>query len=115
IQAEPNRERCHAIVSAFPAEEGRTLIEGWVESLSTNTPSNADLYESARQALADEDYELALQISFDAAPDLWTYSTLLRCAVEIGDAGIILRVLAAVDKAPEAVRLNWTKRDLVRL
>jgi hypothetical protein len=35
--------------------------------------------------------------------------------VEINDTEVALRVLAAVDKAPEAERLKWTKRDLARL
>ncbi len=116
VQAEPNRERCQAIVSAYPEDGGRALVERWIRRLSaSDVPPRTDLFESARQALADEDYGLALQLSFDAFPDSWTYGALLRCAVEMDDAEVALRVLAAVDEAPEAERLKWTKRDLARL
>lgn len=115
VQAEPSRERCQAIVSAYPEDGGRALVERWSERLVSNVPTRTNLFESARQALADEDYELALQLSFDAFPDSWTYGAMLRCAVEIGEVRVALRVLAAVEKAPEAERLQWTKRDLARL
>lgn len=114
-QAEPNRERCQAIVSAYPEDDGRALVARWAERLASSPPPQADLFESARQALADEDYELALQFSFDACPESWTYGAMLRCAVELGDADIALKVLAAVDAAPEVERQKWTKRDLARL
>lgn len=116
VQPEPNRERCKAIVDAYPEDSGRALVERWSGRLSAmDSPTRSDLFGSARQALADEDYGLALRLSFEAFPDSWTYGALLRCAVEIDDAEIALRVLAAVDEAPEAERLKWTKRDLTRL
>lgn len=115
VQAEPNKGRCQAIVSAYPEDDGRVLVERWAGRLASNALPRTDLFESARQALADEDYGLALQLSFDAFPDLWTYGAMLRCAVEMEDAEVALRVLAAVDEAPEAERLKWTKRDLARL
>lgn len=115
VQAEPNRGRCQAIVSAYPEDDGRVLVERWAGRLASNALPRTDLFESARQALADEDYGLALQLSFDAFPDSWTYGAMLRCAVEMEDAEVALRVLAAVDEAPEAERLKWTKRDLSRL
>lgn len=116
VQAEPNRERCQAILSVYPGEErGRALVERWIKRLASITSSQADLFESARQALADEDYELALQLAFNACPAPWTYGAMLRCAVEIGDVEIALNVLAAVDKASVAEPLNLTKRDLDRI
>lgn len=115
VQAEPNQERCQAIVSAYPESDGRTLVERWAGRLASNAPSRTDLFESARQSLADEDYELALQLSFDAFPDFWTYGAMLRCAVELENAEVTVRVLAALDEAPETERLKWTKRDLARL
>lgn len=114
-QAEPNWERCQAAISAYPESEGRVLVERWAKRLVSNAPPRNKLVESARQALADEDYGLALQLCFEAFPDSWTYAAMLRCAVEMGDAEIALRVLAVVEEAPEAERLNWTKRDLARL
>lgn len=116
VQPEPNMERCKAIVEAYPEDSGRALVERWSGRLSAmDLPTRSDLFGSARQALADEDYGLALRFSFEAFPDSWTYGALLRCAVEIDDTEIALRVLAAVDEAPEAERLKWTKRDLARL
>lgn len=116
VQPEPNRERCQAIVSVYPEDDGRGLVERWARRLSAqDVPPKTDLFESARQALGDEDYELAFKLSFDAFPDSWTYSALLRCALEMDDAEITLRVLAAIDEAPEAERLKWTQRDLARL
>jgi hypothetical protein len=114
-QAEPNRERCQVIVSAYPEDDGRAQVERWAERLASNAAPRADLFESARQALADEEYGLALQLSFDAFPDSWTYGSMLRCAVELDDTEVALRVLVTVDEAPEAERLKWTKRDLARL
>ena len=115
VQAEPNRERCQAIVSVYPEDGGRALVERWAGRFASDVPTRTDRFESARQALADEDYGLALQLSFDAFPDSWTYGALLRCAVEMEEVEVALRVLAAVDLAPEAERLKWTKRDLARL
>jgi hypothetical protein len=116
VQAEPNRERCQAIVTVYPHDSGRALIVRWAERLLVSEgPPRTNSFESARQALADEDYGLALQLSFDAFPDSWTYTALLRCAVELDDAEIALRVLPMVDEAPDAERLKWTKRDLARL
>lgn len=114
-QAEPNRERCQAILSVYPEDEGRVLVERWAERFASNASPRTDFFEFARQALADEDYGVALQLAFDAFPDPWTYGAMLRCAVELQDAEVALRVLAAVDEAPEAERLKWTKRDLARL
>lgn len=115
VQAEPNRERCQAIISAYPDDDGHMLVERWAERLVSVPLSRTDLFEVARQALADEDYEMALRLSFDAFPDSWTYSAMLRCAMEIGEEEISRRVLAAVDEAPEAEREKWSKRDLDRL
>lgn len=114
-QAEPNRERCEAILAAFPKESGGDLVERWAKRLAPKPSSRLDLFESARQALADEDYDLALQLSFDAFPDSWTYGAMLRCAVEIGESDVALRVLEVLDKAPEAEHKNLTKRDQTRL
>lgn len=115
VQAEPNRDRIQALVAVYPEDDCRPMVQRWAGRLSAlNSPSKIDLYESTRQALADEDYELALQFSFESLPAEWTYSTMLRCAVEMGDEEVVSRVLATVIEAPEAVRLNWTKRDLAR-
>ncbi|QHS35580.1 hypothetical protein GWQ43_05590 [Alcaligenes faecalis] len=114
VQSQPNHERCRAILSVYPEGKGRRLVERWMELLAVdNSPS--DLVELARQAVMDEDYELALQAGFDALPASWTYSTLIRCAAEIGDIEIARRVLEVVDHATDDVRGGWAKRDKDRI
>ncbi len=116
VQTEPNWERCQAIVSVFPEESGRSLLKQWLSRLSPYIADRKEnLIESTRQALADEDYDLALQLSFKALPAPWTYPAMLRCAVEINDESVTRNVLETVDKVSEVERINWTKRDLARL
>lgn len=115
VQDEPNVARCGAIVAAYPAQAGPELIEYWSTRLVSASSLRSDVFELARQALADDDYELALQLSFESFPSAWTYSAMLRCAVELEDIETTRRVLEAVGNAPEAARATWTKRDLSRL
>lgn len=115
VQDEPNMARCGAIAAAYPAQAGPELIEYWSSRLVSAPSLRSDVFELARQALADDDYELALQLSFESFPSAWTYSAMLRCAVELEDIETTRRVLEAVGNAPEAVRVTWTKRDMSRL
>ncbi|MEB2621372.1 protein DpdD [Pseudomonas sp. YuFO8] len=115
VQDEPNMARCGAIAAAYPAQAGPELIEYWSSRLVSAPSLRSDVFELARQALADDDYELALQLSFESFPSAWTYSAMLRCAVELEDIETTRRVLEAVGNAPEAARATWTKRDLSRL
>lgn len=115
VQDQPNVARCKAIADVYPTCAGRELIESWSNRLVFAAPSRTDAFELARQALADEDYELALRLSFDSFPDAWTYIAMLRCAVELEDPEITRRVLEAVSTASETVRVTWKKRDLTRL
>ncbi|MBU9187915.1 protein DpdD [Burkholderia gladioli] len=114
-QDSPNVARCDAIAAAYPAQTERELIDRWISHLVSAPRPLSDAVELARQALADEDYELALHLSFEAIPEAWTYSAMLRCAMELEDAQVTSRVLEAVNAAPEAVQENWSKRDLTRL
>lgn len=114
-QDEPNVGRCEAIAAAYPVSAGRELIARWSNRLASVKSSGTDACVLAGQALVDDDYELASQLSFDALPAAWTYSVLLRCAVELDDAEITRRVLTAINTASEDVRATWTKRDLARL
>lgn len=114
-QEEPNVARCEAIAAAYPANEGRELVEYWADRLAGPPPPRADSFELTRQALADEDYELALSLSFDGLPQSWVYPTMLRCAVELDDAEVTEHVLAAVSKVPEEDRATWSKRDIKRM
>lgn len=116
VQVEPNRDRCQAIVSVYPEGSGLSLVKRWADRLSTPTVRHKiDLFESTRQALADEDYDLALQFALEAFPDSWTFGTLLRCAVEMDDSEVAFTVIAKVSAAPDSERLKWTKRDLARI
>lgn len=114
-QDEPNIGRCETIATAYPNSVGRELITRWSSRLASVQPSGTDTCGFAGQALVDDDYELALRLSFEAFPATWTYSIMLRCAVELDDAEITRRVLVAINTAPEDVRTTWTKRDLTRL
>ncbi|CAE6858552.1 protein DpdD [Paraburkholderia domus] len=114
-QDTPNVARCEAIAAAYPEHTERSLVDRWINGL-TSVPSAAlDKAEMARQALGDEDYELALQLSFEACPEAWTYSAMLRCAVELEDKRVILRILEEVKSASADIRNGWSKRDLARL
>ncbi|WP_445368138.1 protein DpdD [Methylomonas sp. BW4-1] len=113
VQAEPNRDRCQSIVSAYPEDDGRGLIERWAGRLATTVLPQTDLFESARQAMADEDFGLALQFAFDALPAPWTYRVMLQCATEMDDEEVALRVLSAVENVSDTERLKWTKMDFV--
>jgi len=116
VQTKPSLERCQAILSTYPeGSAGRNMVERWVKRLPPDTPDQADLYEIARQALADEDYELALEISLKAFPDAWTHVVMIRSADEIGGAEVAHTVLAALDEATEVTFLGWKERDLARL
>jgi hypothetical protein len=115
-QKEPNRERCNAIISSYPEDNGRALLKRWVERFaSPKVEQKSDFYESTRQALADEDYELALELSLKSQPDSWSYPAMLRCAVEIDNEDVTRSVLEALGQVPETDRLKWTKRDIARL
>lgn len=114
VQKEPNVARCEAISKAYPAQAGRELIERWSGRLASIAPSNEDSLDLARQALFDDDYQLALNLSFDALPATWAYSVLLRCAVELEDTEITRRVLDATNAASDTVRTAWTEKDLSR-
>lgn len=53
VQTEPNRDRCEAILSVYPEDRGRALLERWIGRLSTSGVSlRSNVFESARQALA---------------------------------------------------------------
>jgi len=114
-QDEPNIARCEAISTAYPGNSGCDLIGCWSARLASSHPQRANLFELARQAWGDDDYELALRLSFEAFPEAWTYDVMLRCAVELEDTQITLRVLDAVSNASEVERGLWSKRTLTRL
>ena len=114
IQTEPNSERCQGIAATYPNVDDRALIERWVARLKPSVITK-DRFAAARQALVDEDYDVVIQIAFDALPESWAYSALLRCAVELGEEVLAQRVLSAVDQASDEAHQRLTKRDLDRI
>jgi hypothetical protein len=117
-QVQPDIPRCDDIVANYPVDgPGRDLVLSWRASVVVDVPRpvNVDLRYSANKALGDENYEAALEMCFEALPEPFAYSGLLRCAVELADDETTCRVLDAIAKASETVRHAWGKRDLVRL
>jgi len=117
-QVQPDIVRCDDIVANYPLEgPGRELVLRWRATVVADTPlpEGIDLRDSAHKALGDENYEAALELCFAALPEAFAYSGLLRCAVELADDETTGRVLEAIAAVPEAVRNDWSKRDLARL
>lgn len=115
-QAQPDITRCDDIVANYPLEgPEREMVLRWRASVVADTQKSVDLRDSANKAIGDENYEAALELCFAALPELFAYSGLLRCAIELADPETTGRVLEAIAAAPEAVCNEWGKRDLVRL
>jgi hypothetical protein len=117
-QDRPDITRCDDIVANYPVDgPERDMVLRWRATVVADLPmpQSVDLRGSANKALGDENYEAALKLCFDALPEAFAYSGLMRCAVEMDDSEISGRVLEAIAAAPEAVRNAWGKRDLARL
>lgn len=122
VQSEPSTKKCDSIFSAYAeTAEGRGLAERWhgvlqgkYEEVRPVQGSQTSL-EMVRQAIADEDYITACELSFELLPDYWAYSTLLRCAAEIGSIGITKKTLEAVSAASSDVKSQFKPKDLARL
>lgn len=122
IQSEPSTKRCGSILSAYAeTADGRGLAERWYgllqrkheEARSATEPQT--FLDMARRAIADEDYTTACELSFELLPDYWAYSTLLRCAAELGSIDIIKKILAVVSAAESDVKSQFKQKDLARL
>lgn len=113
----PGLTRCEALLHAYPKDiESRLLAEKILEAVHRVIPSApADYLSQAKQAIADEDYGLALDLCYKALPERWAYSALLRCALEMNSESARVRVLATVEDAKEEVRSALTQRDHERL
>lgn len=116
-QDDPNRTRCEAILSTYPVDaEGRLLAKRWLEScLDRKDEHQLSVLDHVRQAIADEDYEIAIDFCFKAIPTLWAYSALLRCADAIQSAKVTRRVLDALDQAPDDLQGKLNVKDRSRL
>lgn len=113
-QTDPNEARCDAIVTAYREEDGdRDLIVRWRRTLKTG--SSTQSLERVRQAILDEDYEMAADACFGELPELWAYQALLRAAVEIPSEELRSRVRQAFDGADEQILSELTEKDRSRL
>lgn len=113
----PDHVRCAAIIEAFPEDPaGQVLLQQWSDHLLVPQESAPviDLFESARLAVADEDYVTALALFMEGLPEQPAYSGLLRCAVEL-DPSEIARVLEIFDRATPTVFALLGVRDHQRL
>ncbi|QKE37686.1 protein DpdD [Ferrovum myxofaciens] len=122
VQGEPNLTRCNSIISAYAdAAEGRDLAERWYIPQSAKQDEAHQLVEiqtsleMARQAIADEDYEIAYELCFELLPDYWAYSALLRCAVELGSVDVTKKTIEVVTAASSDVKSLFKPKDRERL
>jgi len=116
-QPELNVPRCQAILDAHADDViGLSLATRWLESCrQTKIQAKPDVREHVRQAIADEDYEIAINLALEAIPEQWAYSALLRCAIEVNSNRITERVLALLDEASTSTVETLTSKDRSRL
>jgi len=116
---QPNAARCEGILAAYPtAAPGSQLLQRWWQHYVTpSTPhrSSDDTLQAARQAMADEDYEVGIKLCMQALPNPWAYSMLLRCAAELGDPTVGSGILTLIDTAGEQVHSLFSDRDRARI
>ena len=112
-----NRVRCEAILSAYPVDgDGRPLIDRWFENSDhLENDSRLSSIDCVRQAILDEDYEIAIERSFKEIPASWAYSALLRCAAALSSKEIAQRVLEVVNQVPEDLQKKWSAKDRGRI
>jgi len=115
-QTDLNVARCEAILAAHADDSsGLALARRWLDSCrQTKSPVQLDARDRAKQAIADEDYEVAIDSAFEAIPEQWAYSALLRCAVEINSIRVTQRVLALLDEASISIQDKLSSKDRLR-
>lgn len=122
VQREPNVPRCNSIMSAYAeTAEGRDLAERWYNPQPQKQDEALPLVEiqpsleMARQAIADEDYATAYGLCLELLPDSWSYSALLRCAVELGSIDAAKKTIELVSAASSEVKSQFKAKDRERL
>ena len=114
----PDTTRIGAIVSAYPDDpDGRHLLSQWTEQLLQAPPVQAPhhLANAARQAMGDDDYEMAVELFFQMLPEPAAYLGLLRCADELDEPSLTMKVLGLFDAADASVTQQLRERDRKRL
>jgi hypothetical protein len=105
-----NSVRCEALVEAYPKEdESFSLVQRWLQTLTPRIRTN--VASEVRQAIADEDYEAAMNLAIEELPARWAYSALLRCGVEAESDAVRSRVLTHVQRIDAGVLSEFTERD----
>jgi hypothetical protein len=120
VSKEPNILRCRSLLAAYPENaEGYDIALAWCNFNEPVAQPEVDSKEAwlsqAKQAIADEDYEIASARCFELLPLPWAYSALLRCAVELGATDLTQRVLHAFATASEEILAGLTDKDRTRL
>jgi hypothetical protein len=112
-QDQPNDARCRAIADAYPREDADfDLIQRWLRSIVRTEPG--DGRDRARQAIADEDYDLAANLALQALPEPWAYSIALRCASEVQAGEVSAALFQAIRQLGPAAVSQLSERDRVR-
>ncbi len=110
---QPNLARCERLMQAYPDEgNARDLAQQIVDRVRRSEPVAVGGHlAEVRQAIADEDYAVAIDLCFDEIPELWAYSALLRCVVEMESAELAGRVIDLVHAADPDVHAKFSKKD----
>ena len=114
---DPNHARCEALLSAYPVDaEGRQLTQCWLEKCQPRkNEQQLTGLDRVRQAIADEDYEIAIDIAIEEIPAKWAYSAMLRCADALQSIGVARRVIDQVSKGGEGLQETLNAKDLARI
>jgi hypothetical protein len=112
-QEQRNDARCAAIAETYPRDDGNyELIERW---LRASAPAGSgDRKERVRQAIGDEDYDLAATLAIEGLPQQWAYSALLRCASEVESSALSAALSDAIRQIDPGILGKLSERDRAR-
>jgi hypothetical protein len=112
---EPSLARIETMLHSYPqAAPGRALAEKFFQYLKPPQASR-NVVAEVKQAIADEEYELAYGLAKQVIPDPWAYKALLRCAAELQSSDVIRDVLKLVTDAGRELLASLTQKDKQRL
>ncbi|RJQ27565.1 hypothetical protein C4565_05075 [Candidatus Parcubacteria bacterium] len=118
----PNIARCDGIINAYATTANKyDLAKLWYKWLLNKVNKSQTIVDSktniekARQAIADEEYGIALNLCFELVPAHWAYSALLRCAVELNSSEATKKVLELLEDASRDAKANFSEKDNARV
>ncbi len=121
-QSEPSYAKCGTLLGAYAINaEGRDLAHTWCVGLTEGTievpltVASQSTLDIARQAIADEDYLAAYELSLELIPNLWAYQSLLRCAESLKNIDVTQKVLHALDEISNDIKAQLKVKDHERL